>query len=551
MKKTILHSNRKLYRWVGIFPMALLGAWMMAACSLDEHPTDQIEEEQLYNTAENLYRHTVATLYSYIGGNSDGQGLQGTCRGVYDLQTFGSDEALLPTRGVDWYDGGIWQALYKHSWDPGHEVIKNSWLYLYKVIAMCNKSLQTILAHQDMLSEMEIQEYYMEARALRAIYYWYLLDLFGNVPIVLSTDVSMNEVRQNLRSEVFEFVRLELEHVMPWLPDRNSAENSEYYGKVTQAVVAFVLAKLYLNAEVYTNDEWTQQPRRKGKDMVFTIDNVKMNAWEACIYYCNLLKQKGYQLEEEYSKNFSIDNDHSKENIWTIPMDRVLFFNQQQNIFRSYHWRHAAAYGFLGENGTSASLTTLRVNHYGEEDQDNRFKVNYWSGLILDQKGQVIPDKEGNPLVYYPLDVALVLTGKPHMETAGARMKKYEIDPDAAQDGKVMDNDIVLFRYADVLLMLAEAKVRNGEDGQAEFDMVRRRALMPSRPATLDNILDERLIELAWEGWRRNDMIRFDCYRSEYSGADAVDESDHHTIVFPIPSAAIDLNNILVQNPGY
>ena len=550
MKKPNLYIGR-LQGWMGAALSVLLVAWMTAACSLDEHPRDQIDEEQLYNTAENLFRHTVATLYSYIGGNSDGQGLQGTCRGVYDLQTFGSDEALLPTRGVDWYDGGIWQALYKHSWQPGHEVIKNSWLYLYKVIAMCNKSIHTILAHQDKFTEVETQEYYMEAKALRAIYYWYLLDLFGNVPIVLSTDVSMNEVRQYKRSEVFEFVRNELEEVMFWLPDRNSAANTEYYGRVTQAVVAFVLAKLYLNAEVYSSDDWTQQPRRKGKDMVFTIGGVKKNAWEACSHYCELLKNKGYQLEEEYKNNFSIDNDHSKENIWTIPMDRVLFFNQQQNLFRSYHWRHAAAYGFLGENGTAASLTALRVNHYGEDDEDNRFDVNYWAGQIFDQKGNTVTDKEGKPLIYYPFDVSLVLTGTPHMETAGARMKKYEIDPDAAQDGKVMDNVIVLVRYADVLLMMAEAKIRNGEDGKMEFDMVRDRAGMPLLPATLDNILNERLIELAWEGWRRNDMIRFDCYRSEYKGADSVDESDHHTIVFPIPSVAMDVNNNLVQNPGY
>lgn len=550
MKKT-LHTNRRLVGWMGFLPMALLGVWMMTACSLDENPKDQIEEEQLYDTPQNLFRHTVATLYSFIGGSSDGQGLQGTCRGVYDLQTFGSDEALLPTRGVDWYDGGIWQALYKHSWQPGHEVINNSWLYLYKVIVMCNKSLQTILDHSSILSERETIEYYMEAKALRAIYYWYLLDLFGNVPIVLYTDVPMNKVMPSKRSEVFEFVRFELEDCLMWLPDRRSVENTEYYGRATQAVIAFLLAKLYLNAEVYTNDDWTQQPRRSGKDMVFTIDGVKMNAWEACIYYCDKLKGMGYRLEEEYKNNFTIDNDKSKENIWTIPMDRVLFFNQQQNMFRSYHWRHAAAYGFDGENGTSASLTTLRTNRFGEKDEDNRFAFNYWPGLVLNLKGVVVKDKEGEALYYHPWDVSIDLTGKPHMETAGARMRKYEVDPDAAQGGKVMDNDIVLFRYADALLMWAEAKVRNGEDGQAEFDMVRKRAKMPSIPATLDNIYNERLIELAWEGWRRNDMIRFDRYRSEYTGPDAVDESDHHTIVFPIPSGVMDANVNLVQNPGY
>ncbi len=551
MKKTISHFRQQAQPWAIAILMTLAISGLAIGCSLDEEPKDQIDEEQLYTSADKIYQHAVSTLYSYIGGTTDGQGLQGTCRGVYDLQTFGSDEALLPTRGTDWYDGGIWQAMYKHSWNPGHEVIKNAWLYLYKVIAMCNKSIQVILGHQNLLTPIQTEWYYMEARALRAIYYWYLLDLYGNVPLVTSTGVPISDVRQSSRSEVFEFVRNELELVAPYLPMRNSAENGEFYGRVTQPVVTFVLAKLYLNAEVYATDDWTVNPRRKAQDMVFVINGMKMNAWEACIHYCDLLKEMGFRLEERYFSNFTVDNDNSCENIWTIPMDRVLFFNQQQNIFRSYHWRHAAAYGFKGENGTSASLTTLRVNHYGEENEDTRFKINYWAGMVSDLSGMSIPDKQGEPLVYYPLEVALNLTGAPHMETAGARMKKYEIDPDAARDGKVMDNDIVLFRYADVLLMEAEAKVRNGESGQKELDQVRRRAQMPLVPATLDNIYDERLVELAWEGWRRIDMIRFDRYRSEYTGEGSVDESDHHTIVFPIPAAAMDLNRNLVQNPGY
>jgi hypothetical protein len=162
-------------------------------------------------------------------------------------------------------------------------------------------------------------------------------------------------------------------------------------------------------------------------------------------------------------------------------------------------------------------------------------------------------DREGKVLVYYPWKVEMDLSGSPYVETAGARMKKYQVDRNAILDGKLMDNDIVLFRYADVLLMRAEAYLRNGEPekGQADFDEVRQRAYMNPRPLTLDNIYDERLIELAWEGWRRNDMIRFDRYKSEYTGNDKIDESDHHTIVFPIPSSVREMNKNLQQNPGY
>ena len=117
---------------------------LLISCSLEENPRDQIEETTAYTSVSALFQNTVATLYNYIGGYKDGQGLQGTCRGIYDLQTFGSDEAMLPTRGADWYDGGIWQHMYRHSWGSGHEIPKNAWLYLYKVITLCNHSLEVL-----------------------------------------------------------------------------------------------------------------------------------------------------------------------------------------------------------------------------------------------------------------------------------------------------------------------------------------------------------------------------------------------------------------------
>ena len=130
-------------------------------------------------------------------------------------------------------------------------------------------------------------------------------------------------------------------------------------------------------------------------------------------------------------------------------------------------------------------------------------------------------------------------------------MFKYEFDKNAIKDGKLVDNDIVLFRYADVLLMRAEAKERLGLDGSADFNAVRARAGAEERECTLDNILDERLLELCWEGWRRPDLIRFNRYKSLYEGPDAIDESDGHTTVFPIPADVRAPNNNLTQNPGY
>lgn len=502
---------------------------MVYSCSLNESPTSQIEEEKIFTSGEALYQHAVASLYGYVGGNSDGQGLQGTCRGVYDLQTFGSDEAIIPTRGVDWFDSGMWQQLYFHNWSAGHEVIKNSWLYLYKVIALCNRSLETLEKYKYLLSGFEYDRYAAEVRSLRAIYYWYLLDLFGNVPIVTQTDVSMNEVTQNTRLDVFEFVRDELTKNMPYLVNQFSGSVGVNYGRVTQAVACFVLAKLYLNAEVYG----------------------AAPTYDKALHYCEMIGEMQYKLEPDYINCFAVNNEGSVENIWIIPMDRVLYTNLQQNMIRSMHWRHADACGYLGENGSSATLTVLRVNHFEEPDEDKRFSRNYWGRMAFDYNSRLVSDRNGENLRYYPWEIKYDMKGSEHLETAGARMFKYELDRNSNGKGSLVDNDIVLFRYADVLLMQAEAKVRLGQSGQAELDRIRERAKMPSRPATLDNIYDERLIELAWEGWRRNDMIRFGKYQSEALPNARVDESDGHTCLFPIPQYALDTNPNLKQNPGY
>ena len=542
--------NITFSKWVkGFMPFLLCVG--LTACSLDENPKDQIEEEKVYTSQDALFQHTVATLYSYVGGNTDGQGLQGTCRGVYDLQTFGSDEALLPTRGVDWYDGGIWQNMYKHSWNAGHELVNKSWNYLYKVITLCNRSLEVIENHKDLLTRMQKDRFTSEVRGLRAIYYFYLLDLFGNVPIVTSTDVSMNEVKQSTRSEVFRFVEKELVEVVPYLLNQAHFYLSEGYGRINIAVALFVLAKLYLNAEIYADDDWTDGKNLDGKNIQCNFLGEKMNAWEACIKCCDLIGQLGYSLEKQYEDCFAIDNHNSHEIIWYIPMDKYRYANQQQNMYRSYHYRHAASFGFSGENGTSASLTVLKVNKYQQKDEDKRFRINYWSDDVTDLNGWSVMDRVGNKFNYAPWEVDMDVSNSKFIETAGARMKKYEVDKNALLDGKLMDNDIVLFRYADVLLMMAEAKMRNGESGQKELDMVRTRANMNLVEATFDNLYDERLIELAWEGWRRNDMVRFRRYKSTYEGAFSVNENDGHTTVFPIPGDMITLNPNFKQNPGY
>ena len=142
---------------------------------LSENPKDQITEEQAYQNSTLLYLNTVASLYTQVGANGGGAGLQGTDRGLYDLNTFTTDEAMLPTRGGDWYDGGLWQNLFLHNWGTKNDLVKGSWDYLYKVIAQANQSLDKLKEILENNPEnISVPKYISEVRAFRAMYYYYL-----------------------------------------------------------------------------------------------------------------------------------------------------------------------------------------------------------------------------------------------------------------------------------------------------------------------------------------------------------------------------------------
>ena len=546
------------------FLFLLLAALSMTSC-LDEHPKDQLDEDAIYGSASDIYINAVASLYNYIGGANESEGIQGTCRGIYDYNTLTTDEAMIPIRGGDWYDGGLWNAMYQHRWTADDQSLYDTWKYIYKVIVLANKSLDIISNKSALLSAAQQEEYRAEIRAIRAMFYYYAMDMFGRVPLVLSTDeqrYSSLFQGQTDRSSVFHFVFQELQQVLPSLPDQHSNKEGNYYGRITQPVVNFLLAKLALNAEIYMYDDWTQgyANRPKGSDIHFSVPaadasshggDKELNAWETCIYYCDKLAEEGYVLESDDAFNFSTHNETSKENIFTIPMDKNIYTNQFHYLFRSYHYTHGGALGWGSENGTCATISTMKANHYGEADEDARCKMNFVAGVVKVDGHELLMDN-GKPLEYQPFEVAQNLTNSKFVKTAGARMAKYEVDRTSYMDGKLQSNDIVLFRYVDALLMKAEAKVRNGENGDEELNRIRARVGMPYRKATLDNILEERLLELVWEGWRRQDLIRFGKFTGAYDLRTPLQgESSGYTTVFPIPQKCIDLNSELVQNKGY
>ena len=547
--------------------MAVAASVLALSSCLDEHPKDQLEEDKIYSTASDIYVNAVASLYNYIGGANESEGIQGTCRGIYDYNTLTTDEAIIPIRGGDWYDGGLWNAMYQHKWTADDEPLYDTWKYIYKVIVLCNRSLDIIDARSPLgsstpvLDASEAKEYKAEVRAVRALMYYEAMDMFGRVPLVLSTmeqpytlAVDGSELpQQSERSEVFRFIFRELQDVLPYLPEDHSNKEGKCYGKITRPVANFLLAKLALNAEIYTYDDWTggYAHRPSGKDIFFKVDGKQMDAWQTCIHYCDELALEDYALEDDYAFNFSTHNESSRENIFTIPMDKNIYTNQFHYLFRSYHYTHGGALGWGSENGTCATISTIKANHYGEADEDARCKINFVAGIVEIDYKQLIMDN-GKPLEYQPFEVKQNLTNSPYVKTAGARMGKYEVDRTSYMDGKLPSNDIVLFRYADALLMKAEAKVRNGEDGSQELNAVRARVGMPAREATLDNILEERLLELVWEGWRRQDLIRFGKFTGAYDLREPLDgEESGYTTVFPIPQKCRDLNKHLKQNPGY
>ena len=501
--------------------IAFISILLIAGCTiLDEKPASQLPAEDIVKDDNTLYLSTLGPLYALFGGTEFSQGLAGTYRGVYDLNTITSDEALLPTRSGDWYDGGLWQRLHLHTWDPGEAPLKETWNYLYKVIVMSNQAIEALDGKP---------EWRQEARAVRALYYYELLDLFGRVPIVTSTKVSMSAVAQSSRKQVFDFVVSELEDVADDLALSRSNYYGAYYGRITRPVAWFLLAKLWLNARIYAGVE----------------------DYGEVIRYCDLISGAGYELASDYASNFEVYNEKSPENIFVIPMDKRLYTAQNQYLFRSRHYDHAAACGFTGENGTSATLEVLYANNYRKSNQDPRFDINYWAGQATDLNGNPVKS-----VIYQPEAVALDVTGSDHEKLAGARMKKYELDPSAMKDGKLMDNDWVMFRYADVLLMKAEALIRSNDMASAVplVNMVRERAgAKPMNGISLEGLLKERMIEFAWEGWRRQDQIRFGTFTREWSSRPELPDESRtgYTNLFPIPADILILNPLMTQNEGY
>lgn len=564
----------------------LLSSILLASCSLDETPRSKFSEEEAFSTPKLVYVNTVANVYSSIGN-----GLYGSDGGsVHTFQEFSSDASMIPGRQGDWVDGGAWQNIFLHNFESSVSKYNDVWNNLYRVIGLANSSIDRLNKYLD--EHPEYAEYVYELRALRAVYYYYVMDLFGQVPLVVSSQVSANEVAQSNRSDVFKFVTSELAECIPHLSDSKSQNEGEYYGRITKAVAYMCMAKCAINAPVYTIDDTTPTSysafvgtdksgkataseeqgntiSEMGKKINITLDGETRNAWETAAYCADQIASLGYRLQPSYADNFIVANQNSVENIWTRPNDCVNYKIEDYNIVRTLHYNHGGAIGYQGWNGACSSKQQMQVYGYGTANPDPRLKLNFYTDKdYMEETGKAVEDgATGKDLEYMPLAVKVDFSAEddPHaMKCAGARMKKYEFDKSTTQQYS-FNNDLVIWRYADALLLKAEAEYRMGNKAEALtiVNEVRDRvAATPRTELTLNDILDERMLELAWEGVRRPDQIRF-CTFTEptvdrfngvthnASAGDYNDDTQGYTMVYPIPYAVLNLNKNLKQNPGY
>lgn len=554
--------------------MLILGG-LFSACSgfLDEDPKSKIPEEEAYKSEKLVYVNTIATIYTSFGNR-----LYGSTDNVHTLQEFSSDAWILPGRQGDWVDGGKWQSLFLHNYGPGNATIKSTWNALYTIIGNCNTSIDNLETFIQAGGESYLQDYQYEARAVRAILYYHLVDLFGRVPLVTSSKTVMADVNQSSRSEVYQFIVDELTDCIPHLPSGKCQNMGKYYGRVTKAVGYMAMAKVAINSPILSKDDWNDGSlvggiakvapyvNQAGKNIKIALDGTTRDAWETVLYCQKQIEKEGYSLQPNFSQNFSKTNDSSVENIWTQPSDGTTYKVSDYNPTRTLHAAHASAYGLQGWNGACATVEQMKVFKYGTDEQDPRMDMTFFYGpVFVDGKPIDAGLGDGAQLCYNPMDVVVDFkedVPNQILKFAGARMSKYEVD-NTTSSYLNHNNDKVFWRYADALLLAAEAKVRMGQSGDAEVNEIRDRVQAGQKSnVTLQDILDERMLEFSYEGMRRQDQIRFGTYTEpttdRYAGVhhnvatgDYVVDNTGFTTVFPIPTSVLDLNTKLTQNPGY
>lgn len=515
----------------------VLLAGSLTACTkkLDLLPTNDITAATVYATPAG-YKQAFAKVYGAYAltgnqgpaGNGDVQGIdEGTSdflRLYWKAQELSTDEAV-----IAWGDAGI-QDFHNMNWSAANPFLKGLYYRSLYQVTLANdfirQSSDAELSSRGIsgADADAIRRFRAEARFLRAFQYWVLLDLYGNVPLVTENDVIGKTVpKQADRKTLFNYVESELKAIEPTL----AAPKTNEYGRADQAAEWALLARLYLNAEVYTGTK----------------------RYDDAIVYSNKVISAGYSLISNYQWLMLADNQqNTSENILTINYDGL----RTQSYGGTTFLTHAPVGGsesasYFGINGgwsgarTTKNLPNLFPDYTGSADKRSQF---YTNGQSLEIKDQTV------------FTDGFAVTKYRNVTRTGA----------AGQSLDFADVDFPLFRLPEMYLIYAEAVLRGGAGGNLAtaidyVNRIRTRAYgnTSGNVATinLDFILDERARELYWEGFRRTDLVRYGRFttaayvwpfKGGVAGGRAVED---YRNIYPIPTDDITANPTLKQNPGY
>jgi hypothetical protein len=452
-----------------------------------------------------------------------------------NTNTTSTDECLVPIRGGDWTDGNNWKNLHYHSWDKSHPHFDELWGDGFTGVGQCNRIIETF---EGLPASTDRDKTLAEVKVARAIYYYILLDNFGNVPLVTSFSSANANPPTTPRAQVYAFIETEVLAAMPLLSADVTAAT---YGRPTQWAAKALLAKLYMNAQIYTGTaQWAK------------ADGV-IN---------DIIASNKFSLAGDYHSVFKPDNGPQiKEIIFAIPFDanKATGINRNGMVMqqKTLHYPSSQKYNLPADPWNGFCTMASFYNTYAAGD---RRSVQWEVGPQFRADGAPLMDGtyqiNYNPNLNYANYDQIAASGYGPGRSAGARNIKYY--PDSRSNGGNQNNDLVFFRYADILLYKAELFARGYSSANVTaasalgvFNDVRNRAGVATlvSAATLTQIYDERGRELAWEGWKRQDMIRFGTWESAFGfnpGGSAVTKR-----LFPIPANRIANNPNLTQNPGY
>jgi starch-binding outer membrane protein, SusD/RagB family len=433
-----------------------------------------------------------------------------------------TDEAV-----ISWNDAGL-KDYHNQNWAASNPFITAMYNRIYYQVSLLNEYIRAINSKIGGLSgtlQSDVAMFRAEARFLRAFSYWHALDLFGSIPFVTDADaVGAFLPKQATKAELFNYIESELLAIESELAEPGTNE----YGRVDQAAAWTLLAKLYLNAEVY----------------------IGTPKYTECITYCNNVINSGYSLDPVYAHIFMADNNLSPEVIFPVAFDG----NSTRTWGGMTFVIHAAVGGSMSaasfgiDNGWGGTrVTSAFVKKFSDPTgtTDTRAMF-YTSGQSLE-----IADLSTFTDGY-------AVTKFTNMKSAGG----------AGSNATYPDTDYPVFRLADVYLMYAEAVLRGGTGGSTEtalgyVNALRERAYgdasgnITTGELTLPFVLDERSRELYWEGHRRTDLVRYGLltsgtylwpWKGGVAGGVATDAKYN---IMPIPSSDIGANPTLVQNDGY